>query len=71
MRKALGLTLIGFWLLFVSLILMISKFTMSVLSQTQTVLFMTALKNIPIYVLIPLIIMLVIPIYLIFSEDKN
>lgn len=71
MRKALGLILIGFWLLFVSLILMISKFTMSVLSQTQTVLFMTALKNIPIYVLIPLIIMLVIPIYLIFSEDKN
>jgi len=71
MRRTLGLTLIGFWFLFVSLILMISKFTLSVLSQTQTVLFMTALKNIPIYVLIPLIIMLVISIYLIFSEDKN
>lgn len=71
MRKALGLTLIGFWFLFVSLILMISRFTLSVLSQAQTVLFTTALKNIPIYVLIPLIIMLVISIYLIFSEDRN
>lgn len=71
MRRTLGLTLIGFWFLFVSLILMISKFTISVLTQTQAVLFMTALKNIPIYVLIPLVIMLVISIYLIFSEDSN